>query len=219
MNNMMNLQAFREQLKTQLQTQQEAGPPAGRTKIRATMDKKFDFPDGIINANPFEVIILNYTWVRAYYPNLFKRGVVETPVCWGLCGSENNFADMKPSDNAKDKKFEGLCMECPLGNFTKDNSPECKLSVRLAVIPPDANEETPVWTLEISPKGLAPWKRFIQNLKAPLPSLVTRVGFDPKLEYPCILTAAARDIDPEMIPIVMEKQEEATRVLNKSFGD
>lgn len=218
MNSIMSLQAFREQMKEQLVAMQEASPPSSRIKIRCTLDKKFDFPDGNVSSSPFEAVILDYAWQRAYYPKPYKRGEIEAPACWAKCKSTESFETMKPDVSVKTKKSETTCSECTLGNFQDNQPPKCKTSVRLALLSPDAEEDSPIWTLDISPTGLGAWKRYLQGLQNHMSTYLSIIGFDPKRDYPSIITKVAKDSTPELCAVAMAKRAEVAQILNQSFA-
>jgi hypothetical protein len=98
----------------------------------------------------FRAVILDFRVVNTYYENAYKQGVVEAPVCWAIAPDTKLLA---PSENAPKPQSEtGDCAGCWANQFksaANQRGKACANKVKLALLPEDAKEGDPIWTLYI----------------------------------------------------------------------
>lgn len=166
--------------------EQDAGKtaPVGGNKIRVTQDKQFVLPDGSKTPGPLELVIVDFTSRNEFYEGKYDKNNIVPPNCFAI-GSIP--AKLVPSPNSPDRQADS-CAECPMNAFgSAGEGKACKNTRLLAVLPPDADEETPMWTLAVSPTALRNFDGFVNDVRriftSPPLGVVTTVGFDENSEY------------------------------------
>ena len=168
--------------------------PSG-DRIRITQSKKFKFPDGKEQTDPFEAIILDHVVVQQYYPGEYKRDEVAPPVCFAIGEA---IASMAPSTASQNKQCD-TCAACPQnqwGTARQGKGKACKEGRLIAVVPPDFDDETPIWLIQASATALKAYDTYVSqcmaNYNAPPIKVITTIGFDPKQDYPTLRFAGIR---------------------------
>jgi hypothetical protein len=122
---------------------------------------------------------------------------------------------MAPSKNAPLAQATD-CQSCPNNQFGSDgNGKACKNSRVLAVLPPDADEDTPMWLLNVSPTALKGFDGYVANVvrvfQTPPIGVVTTVTFDDSVSFAKLVFS---DPQPnENIGAHFGRQEEAKALL------
>lgn len=216
-----NLAALRQQLAERLQSAQAQLPPSTSTRIQVTQDKQFKFPDGRASDEPFEAVILSYQWFNALYTKRYVPGQVESPDCWA---ADFNYANMAPSSAVK-KPVHTECATCPKNEWGSDptggKGKACGNKVRLAIVPPDADASTPVWTLDLSPTAQGVFTKFLRDMFAAgriVETMVVKIGFDPKVDFAKVIMQATRDIPESLLPAYAALKERADAVVGVDFN-
>jgi hypothetical protein len=179
-----NIVSITEALKAQAEGMgSRVAPPTGNG-IRITQDKHFMLPDGTKTQGPLQLVVVDFVTRHMFYEGSYDPKNVVPPGCFAI-GS--NPKDMTPSDNSPNKQSTD-CQGCPMNQFGSDGDGKaCKNTRLLAVLPPDADENTPIWTLGVSPTALKNFDGFVQaTVRAfglPPIGVIVNVGFDDAVTY------------------------------------
>jgi len=129
-------------------------------------------------------VIVDFTVRHNFYAAAFDPKNIEAPVCFAI-GSDPR--KMAPSANSPLKQAVD-CQTCPNNQFGSDgNGKACKNERALAVLPPDADADTPMWTLKVSPTALKGFDGFVTSVARMFQTspvgVIASVGFDPNVTY------------------------------------
>lgn len=179
-----NVISIQETLRAQAASMNERTAPAGGNAIRVTQDKHFVLPDGTKTPGPLQLVIVDFTSKNSFYEGAFDPKAITPPACFSI---GTNPLKMVPSDNAPLKQSAD-CQSCPMNQFGSDgNGKACKNSRVLAVLPPDADADTPMWTLTTSPTANKGFDGFVTSVarvfQMPPVGVVATVGFDVSQTY------------------------------------
>ncbi len=158
-------------------------PPAG-AGIRITQDKNFLLPDGTKTPGPLELVVVDFVSRNTFYEGSYDPKNIVPPACFAI---GTNPKDMTPSANSPNRQSTS-CQGCPMNEFGSDGEGKaCKNGRLLAVLPPDADADTPLWTLSVSPTALRNYDGYVQSVVrafgAPPVATVVTVGFDETVTY------------------------------------
>lgn len=158
--------------------------PASGIKIRATQDKKFILPDGTTTPGPLELVIVDFAAVNTFYETAFNKDDVAPPACFAV-GTDPR--KMAPSAEAPNKQAAD-CQVCPNNQFgSNGNGKACGNGRLLAVLPPDADEDTPMWLLQPSATAIKGFDGHVSSVarvfQMPPVGVVTEVSFDDSVTY------------------------------------
>jgi len=159
--------------------------PAGGDKIQVK-GKVFTLPDGS-KVDELQVVIVDFIATNNFYEGVYDPKNIVPPTCFALGQIPTALV---PSDNAPVKQSD-TCASCPMNQFgSAGDGKACKNMRRLAVLPPDADEDTPLLMLDVSPTGLKSFDGYVRSAASKfqmLPiGLVTTVTFDPAVDYPSL---------------------------------
>lgn len=164
--------------------QGRTGAPGG-DKI-SCKNKKFKLPDGT-EADELRLVIVDFTNVNNFYEGAYNKDAIVPPACFAI---NPIIVNMVPSDNSPVKQSDA-CQGCPMNEFGSDgNGKACKNIRRLAVLPPDAEDDTPLWILDTSAtanKSFDAYVRGVAQKFGVMPvGVTTLVTFDPSVDYPSL---------------------------------
>lgn len=179
-----NIVSIQDALKAQVAGLANRVAPASGNKIRITQDKKFVLPDGSKSDGPLELVIVDFTTTHNFYAQAFDKDNIVPPACFAIGSDPRNMA---PSPNAPEPQSDN-CQSCPMNQYGSDGKGKaCKNGRLLAVLPPDADADTPMWTLAVSPTALKPFDGYVQAVARtfgmPPVSVVTTVSFNNSATY------------------------------------
>lgn len=179
-----NIVSIQEALKAQAAGMGERTAPASGSAIRVTQDKQFVLPDGTKTPGPLQLVIVDFIAKNAFYQGKFDPKNITPPACFAL---GQNPLKMVPSANAPLGQSVD-CTSCPNNQFGSDGDGKaCKNCRVLAVLPPDADENTPLWTLATSPTANKGFDGFVSSVarvfEMPPVGVVATVGFDENQTY------------------------------------
>lgn len=158
--------------------------PVGGNKIRVTQDKQFILPDGSKTPGPLELVVVDFTSRNEYYPGAYDKNDIQPPACFAIGIIPTKLV---PSDNSPERQADD-CTSCPMNVFgSKGAGKACKNTRLLAVLPPGADEETPLWTLAVSPTAIRNFDGFVNDVRrlfnSPPLGVVTTVSFSENSDY------------------------------------
>lgn len=176
--------SIQEQLKAQAAAQaNKIAPPSG-INIRVTQDKKFQLPDGSKFDGPLDLVIVDFVSRNTFYEGAYDPNNISPPACFAIHPEPKQMA---PSDNSPIKQSDD-CASCPMNQFGSGGKGKaCKNSRVLAVLPPGADADTPMWLLQVSPTALKGFDGYVgsvaRTFQMPPISVVTSVDFNPNETY------------------------------------
>src|SRR4249920_549399 len=147
------VQTFHNSLPAEIQEQMAAqmaadlarlGASGGKDAIRVTQDKKFQFPDDTQVEGPLDLIVVDFVYRNEYYLGAFNRKELTAPACFAVA---DNQMSLVPSDNSPKKQAE-KCTGCQwdkYGSSPNGDGKACKNTVYMAVLPPDATEDSTLY--------------------------------------------------------------------------
>src|SRR4249920_1153942 len=140
------------------------GPVGGKDSIRVTQDKKFEMPNGDI-LDQIEGVIVDFVYRNEYYSEPFNRKQIKPPVCFAIAEESKG---MRPSENSPDLQDGGkgcdACQQNQWGSSPTNNGKACKNTVYMALLPPNATDDDPVWTLKTSPTAIKHFNGYVSKL-------------------------------------------------------
>lgn len=152
--------------------------PVGGNKIRVTQDKQFALPDGSKTREPLRLVVVDFNSRNEYYEGEFDKNNPTPPACFAIGDIP---VKLVPSANSPEKQSDA-CLGCPMNEFgSKGAGKACKNSRVLAVLPPDAEPDTPLWLLQVSPTAIKSWDGYVKDVSrvfgTPPIGVVTTVSF------------------------------------------
>lgn len=182
---------MQEQIKKELATMKDtvAAPPSRNISAKG---KVFTLPDGTTDKGPMTVVILDHRNFNRWYREPYNAQNPKPPTCFAL----NKVIDgLAPHGEAKEPQHE-TCAGCELNKWKSapnGRGKACRNTVRLAVVPVDATEDTEPMILGVSPTALKSWNTLVANLeqqgRIPVQAVV-EVSIDPLPDYPTLLFKA-----------------------------
>ena len=189
------VQTFANSLPAELRDQMAAnisadlarlGNSGGKDTIRIANDKKFQLPDDTIIEPPMDLIIVDFVYRNEYYLGAFNRKELAAPACFAVSPEQVNLA---PTNNSPKKQAE-KCSICPwdkYGSSPGGDGKACKNTVYMAVLPPDATEDSVLYVLKSSPTAITPFNNHVIKVaratQLAVWGVTTKVSFDPTLPY------------------------------------
>lgn len=204
--------SIQEQLKAQAAAQaSKIAPPSG-INIRVTQDKKFQLPDGSKVDGPLDLVIVDFVSRNTFYEGAYDPNNISPPACFAIHPEPKQMA---PSDNSPIKQSDD-CASCPMNQFgSAGKGKACKNSRVLAVLPPDADADTPMWLLQVSPTALKGFDGYVgsvaRTFQMPPISVVTSVDFNPNETYASLTFGDPRP--NENLAVHFARQAEAKELL------
>jgi len=159
--------------------------PGGGDKIQVK-DKMFHLPDGSTAAS-LDVVIVDFMGVNNFYEGTYNPKAIVPPTCFAI---GQVISTMAPSDNSPVKQSDE-CASCPMNQFGSNNAGKaCKNMRRVAVLPPDADDDTPLWVIDVSPTGLKSFDGYVRSAASKFGSLpiglITTITLDESVDYPSL---------------------------------
>lgn len=212
-----NIVSIKDALKAQVAALAGRTAPASGNAIRVTQDKNFLLPDGTKTPGPLQLVVVDFISKNLYYPEGFDAKNIVPPTCFAI---GTDIKSMVPSKNSPINQNAGSdCASCAMNAWESDpkggRGKACKNSRVLAVLPPDADADTPMWTLSVSPTATKGFDSFVSGVarvfEMPPVSVVATVGFNPNETYPSL---AFSDPQPnESLAVHFTRQAEAAELL------
>lgn len=184
------LTSLKEQLKKELKTLDKSVPaPSGNTI--STNGKLFKLPNGQTSPGPFQCVILDWRNFNRYYPpgNEYNPQNPKPPACFAI---NQMLEDLAPHEKAGSPQSDD-CASCKHNQWGSDprggRGKACENRVKIALVPADADENSEVYVLSVSPTAVKHWANYVNGLRAvdrhPI-EVVTTLSFDPNAAYPTV---------------------------------
>ena len=184
--------SIKEQLAAQAAAMSERTAPPGGNKIKLAPGS-MTLPNGTKTPGPIEVVVVDFIAKNSFYEGAYDPSNIAAPVCFAI---GTNPLKMVPSANSPVPQA-ATCAECPMNQFgSAGNGKACKNERVLAVLPPDADANTPMWTMGVSPTGLKGFDGYVNSVarafQAPPVGVVTTVGLDETKTYAALVFSDAQ---------------------------
>lgn len=156
------------------------GAPGG-DKIKLLKSKEFVLPSGVKSKGPLLVVVIDAVSFNAFYDRPFSEKDKTPPACFALGAVKPK--DLVPSANSPDKQSDA-CKGCPNNEFgSRGNGKACGNHYLLGCVEPSADANTPLYLLQLSPKGTRHWEAYANGImmqeSVPPIGVVTEIYFDP----------------------------------------
>ncbi len=154
-----------------------------------TKGKVFTMPDGTVLKDTLTAIILDYRFTNVYYKAAWDGQTANRPDC---SSTGANQADLVPDVDITDpvsKQCEGCAMNEWGSASNGRNGKACQNKVRLALVTPDADPNSPIYFLDLTPTALKSFNAYMDsaNNNGVLPiSLLSEITFDQASTYPTL---------------------------------
>lgn len=209
-----NIVSIKEALKAQAEAMTDRTAPPSGNNIRLSPGQ-FDLPDGTKSPGPLELVIVDFVATNSFYDGPFDRNNPAPPVCFAVGANPLKLA---PSPNSPQPQAKD-CASCPMNQWNSGANGKgkaCKNERKMAVLPPDGDESTPMWVLKASPTAIKSFDAHVlsvsRTFQAPPVAVVTKVGLDPNADYASLTFG---DPTPnEQLPVHFARQAEAQTLLN-----
>jgi hypothetical protein len=187
--------------------------PAG-DRITVTQDKYFKLPDGSKNQT-ISGIIVDFANFNAYYEGIYDPENIVPPNCFAIGFDSND--SLTPSANAPEKQAES-CSDCWANQFkSAGKGKACKNQIKLALIAPDATDESKVLTLVLSATALRPYAEYVRSIATsfgiPPYGVVTEFSFDKASDYASVRFAALSKADEAQLTQVFQRRDDIHTLL------
>lgn len=179
----VSLNTIKEQLQAQAAAMAGRIAPAGGNTIRVGNDKKLTLPDGT-KTEELECVVVDFTSYNTFYEGTYDSKNPVPPTCFAIHPIPK---EMAPSDNSPAKQNDD-CATCPMNAFgSNGNGKACKNQRRLAILPPDADEDTPLWLLNVSPTAIRNFDGFVAGIsrtyQMPPIAVTVKISCDQNSEF------------------------------------
>jgi hypothetical protein len=166
-------------------------PTGDKIKIS---NKQFKLPSGD-TLDFLDVVIVDFVYYNTYYEGAYDPNNIVPPNCFSI-GLEQK--SMTPSANAPDSQCES-CSGCWANEFgSSGKGKACQNRVLMAVLPSDANEETPFAILDISPTAVKGFSSYLQSVARGLAKMpyevITHIECNPATKHDVAIFS-----DPQVI--------------------
>lgn len=129
-----------------------------------------------VKDNKLRLIIIAYSFSKAYYEDTYTPGKVATPVCYAFASPLEGEKVMKPHEAAPHKQC-GQCVGCEhnrFGTALQGRGKRCKDERRVLCIveasDPDSIKKSEVRMLSVPPSSLKNWGAYLDAIKDLSPS-------------------------------------------------
>lgn len=201
-------------LRKQVEANASRIEPGGGLNINIGQDKSFTLPDGTKTREPLQLVVVDFVAANNWYEGAYVKDGNNTVACFAI---HENPKQLVPSDNSPSKQSDD-CASCPLnvyGSSPTGAGKACNNNRLLAVLPPDADESTPIWLLKVSPTAIREFDGFVASVKRtfdlPPIGVVVTVDFNDKKDYASLIFTSP-EIN-ENVAVHFGRQEEARELL------
>ena len=215
---------IQDMLRKQAEANASRVEPGSGKSIRIGQDKSFTLPDGTKTRGSLQLVVVDFVSRNEYYEDAYNKDDITPPNCFAIHPEPKQLV---PSDNSPDKQCDN-CASCPMNQFGSAPTgagKACKNTRVLAVMPPDADDDTEIWTLKVSPTAIKAFDSFVagvnRTFQLPPVGVVVTVGFSGAKDFPSL-----EFTDPQLnenVVVHFGRQDEAREMLMRepdvsSFG-
>lgn len=175
------------------------GAPGGDV-IRLTKTKRFKLPDGQ-EVSELPAVIVDHVTYRRFYDKPFDPQKPSPPACFAVSVTPTDMAPPKDVPVRQSDK----CSSCPMNEFgsgVNGKGKACKETRDLAVLPPDADAETEIAVVSVSPTGLKSYDGYVRTIAASLQKatfqVVTEITMDEASEHQSLRFGNPQPASPDL---------------------
>lgn len=196
------MEAFKRQL---------IAPVGRRIKLE---NKVFRFPDGS-EVDNFRCVIVGFVYSNNYYDTEYMPGVYNPPKCFAISLTPKGATPSKQI--VKPECYE--CDKCWANQFgSKGRGKACQNRMQIAVLPEDADGDTNLHVLDLSPTAIRPFNNFLSSAVrhlGVLPQMMSvMVKADGNVKWDALTFSDAKPItENDFVKMVMSRREEAKELL------
>lgn len=185
--------------------------PPGGSKIKLAAGS-MTLPNGTKTPGPLDLVVVDFVAKNLFYEGAYDSNNIVPPVCFAI---GTNPLKLVPSPNSPLPQA-ATCAECPMNQFGSAGAGKaCKNERHLAVLPPDGDDETPLWALSVSPTGIKGFDGYVAGVARTFQTIpagvVTTVELDPSKTYPSLMFGGA--VPNPNVNAHFARQEEARAML------
>lgn len=195
------LASIRNEIKSELMGINATVPPITGRSIQIA-GKSFKTPDGTIHTGPMQVIVVDYRNFNRYFTAAYNPNALQGAKCFAVSKDVNA---MEPDESVSHPEAENcaVCKQNQWGSALNGGKGKaCRNQVRLAVIPPNFDDEDEPMMITMSPTALKSWTSLVTKLsginKLPI-EVVTEISFDPVSTYPTLRFREVAALDDERL--------------------
>lgn len=179
--------SIKDAIATQVAALGDRIAPPGGSKIKLAAGS-MTLPNGTKTPGPLEVVVVDFVATNKFYEGTYDANNIQPPVCFAI---GTNPLKLVPSTNSPLPQA-ATCAECPMNQFGSSGAGKaCKNERALAVLPPDADVETPLWILGVSPTGIKGFDGYVAGVARTFQTIpagvVTTVELDSSKTYPSLI--------------------------------
>lgn len=199
---MAEMEAFKRQL---------IAPVGRRIKLE---NKVFRFPDGS-EVDNFRCVIVGFVYSNNYYDTEYMPGVYNPPKCFAISLTPRGAVPSKQI--VKPECYE--CDKCWANQFgSKGRGKACQNRMQIAVLPADADGDTNLHVLDLSPTAIRPFNNFLSSAVRQLqilPQMMSvMVEADRAVKWDALTFSNPEPIqDQGFVKMVLSRRDEARDLL------
>lgn len=136
-------------------------PPSG-SKIKLSPGA-MTLPNGTRTPGPLQAVIVDFVAKNQFFVGAYDKDNIVPPVCFAI-GTVP--AKLVPSPNSPEPQAKS-CAECPMnafGSAPNGKGKACKNERLMALLPPDAEPDAPLWTLSAGPTSIKGFDSFVASV-------------------------------------------------------
>ena len=179
-----------------------AAPSGDKIKVD---NKQFKLPNGD-TSDLLTGIIVDFVYYNAYYDAAFDPNNITPPTCFAIHPDPSGATPSPNSPEVQDASCQ-VCWANQFGSAGKGKA--CRNSILVAMLPPDADENTPFMLLNVSPTGLKSFSGYLSSvirMQRPPYSITTDVFCDPGLKYDSLRFTNPQPLEDEMIELIRARR-------------
>ena len=168
-------------------------PTGDKIKIS---NKQFKLPSGDI-LDFLDIVIVDFVYYNTYYEGAYDPNNIVPPNCFALNPEPKALC---PSANSPDVQNDGAgCATCWANEFgSSGKGKACQNRVLIAILPTDANEDSPLVILDISPTAVKGFSSYLTSIarqgKMPY-EVVTHVECNPATKHDVVIFDFSQNIE------------------------
>ena len=188
--------------------QKRISAPSG-DRITATQSKTFKLSNGL-EVDEFEAIVVDFAAANYYYTEAFDRDNIVPPACFSISLEP---AGMVPSVSVLEPQG-GACASCWANQWKSSGKGKaCQNTRLLAILPTDADSETGLSVLKISPTAVKAFDGLVANTarihNMPIRAIKVKFFFNREEEYATIRFTDAGLAPKDLVLLANSRKAEA----------
>jgi len=177
----------------------------------------FTLPGGETNKGPIHSIVVDSVRQNNFYKAAYNPNQSSPPECFAI---GHNIDELRPSKNASEPQFDGLCKDCPNNQWGSDpqggKGKACTNNLNLALLEEEFTSDSDLLILRVAPTGLTSWNKHVRSLASKqldTIQVVTEVGFNTKVSYPTLVFKVDKLVEPKKLEGLAEHMAAANAML------